>query len=330
MHEARYAAPRPDGSVQCLLCPHACVLMPGERGVCRARGSERGTLVSYNYGAVTAASLDPIEKKPLYHFRPGSRVYSLGTFGCNLACDFCQNHAISQAEAPPYRSLSPDDAVLAARASGATGIAFTYSEPVVWIEYVLDVASRYEGDRILVSNGYINARPLSDLAAVIDAANIDIKGGEAFYGRRCHAPYHDALRTIRRLFERGVHVEATTLVIPGENDADADLSSLFSGLCAISSDIPLHLSRFYPHFRMLDVPPTPEETLWRARELAHDAGLRYVYLGNLPADTNTYCPFCGATLVSRSGYRVDRPSLRDGACPTCGREIYGTWQTLKK
>jgi pyruvate formate lyase activating enzyme len=264
--------------------------MPGERGVCRARGSEGGTLVSYNYGAVTAAALDPIEKKPLYHFRPGSLVYSLGTFGCNLACDFCQNHAISQAEAPPYRSLSPDDAVRAARASGATGIAFTYSEPVVWIEYVLDVASRYDGDRILVSNGYLNARPLSDLAAVIDAANIDIKGGEAFYGRRCHAPYHDALKTVRRLFERGVHVEATTLVIPGENDADADLSPLFSGLCAISPDIPLHLSRFYPHFRMLDVPSTPEETLHRARELAHEGAFATCTLETFPPTRTRTAP----------------------------------------
>jgi pyruvate formate lyase activating enzyme len=226
--------------------------------------------------------------------------------------------------------MSPDDVIRSARSYRCSGIAFTYSEPAIWAEYVIDVASRYDGDRILVSNGYVNKKPLRDMAEHLDAANIDVKGREGFYERLCHAPFHDSLSSIALLHEVGVHVEATTLVIPGENDSDDELTAIFGGLASISTEIPLHISRFFPHYRMGSTPPTPPQTLDHAVQLAHEAGLAYVYLGNIAADDNTYCPACGTLLVGRQGYSIGHVGIAGGSCPSCGRGIYGRWQTIKK
>jgi len=326
MKEALFWNLLPDGKVQCVLCPHHCVIESGGKGFCRVRRNQGGKLYNDSYGALTAMHVDPIEKKPLYHFKPGSNVYSIGTYGCNLACDFCQNHEISQADSPRFSTYTPEEVVEDYKAHDCIGIAYTYSEPITWIEFVMDVASLNDGFNILVSNGYINPGPLKELIVHIDAANIDVKGDTEFYRGLCHSPYMDVMRNVRTMYEAGVHVEATNLIIPGYNDSEDGIRSLSRELAGISADVPLHFSRFFPHFRMLDASPTPLETLDRARAIAIDEGIKHVYIGNVQAtDTNTYCPRCGATLVSRSGYFVSKATMEGGRCPECKERVYGKW-----
>lgn len=283
--QAMYYNKIENSKVHCYLCPHNCVIKPGCLGACRARKNIEGELYSLNYGKIASIGLDPIEKKPLYRFRPGSMILSAGTFGCNLKCSFCQNWGIAHDD-PQVADISPDELSHKAReasAHGNIGIAYTYNEPSIWHEFVLDTARRVKDlglDNILVTNGFISREPLLELLPYIDAMNIDVKGYTAsFYNEVCKASLENVKQTVELSAQR-CHVEVTTLVIPGLNDSVDEIGKMSQWLASISNEIPLHLSRFFPNYKMQDRPPTPKDTLIKAREeaLKH---LKYVYLGNV-------------------------------------------------
>lgn len=273
-------------AVQCLLCPHVCKIAKGELGICRVRRNVEGELNLINYGQVTAESLDPIEKKPLKLYMPGQKVFSLGTFGCNLACGFCQNWSIAHGEAPPAKYLSPLEAVEKAAAlelSGNIGIAYTYSEPLMWYEYVLDTARlvREKGlKNILVTNGYINPKPLQGLIPYLDAVNLDIKGyTKDYYQQVCKGRIDPVLSSAKLLAQGGIHLEVTTLLVTTLNDSPEEIYQLASWLAAIDESIPLHLTRYFPNYKM-ELPPTPLDTMYKAEREAKKV-LKNVFLGNI-------------------------------------------------
>jgi pyruvate formate lyase activating enzyme len=310
-----------DGKVRCLLCPHTCLITPGKRGICGVRLDKGGTLMSMIYGEISSAGMDPIEKKPLYHFCPGSGIYSVGTVGCSFKCRFCQNYAISQDPGYPTEYRSPVDLVGHAGRLGSIGIAYTYSEPLIWYEYVLDAckAARREGlKNVLVTNGYINPEPLRELLPHVDALNIDLKSfSDDFYRKVVGGRLQPVLDTIAEVAGRGsVCLEVTTLVIPGYNDSVEEMEQLSGFLASLRRDIPYHLSAYFPRYRF-DAPPTPAATLEGLRETALKR-LEYVYLGNVAGESNTYCAKCGSLLVERHGYRVRVVSLARGKCASCG------------
>ncbi|MDD3626194.1 MAG: AmmeMemoRadiSam system radical SAM enzyme [bacterium] len=322
--EALYYKKNEDGSVQCLLCPHNCRINNSKAGVCRIRKNTDGTLYTLNYGEVTSIALDPIEKKPLYHFYPGTVVLSAGTFGCNFKCEFCQNWEISQGT-PPSQFITPENLVETAIREDSFAIAYTYSEPMVWFEYVLESAklAREKGlKNILVTNGYINQEPLMELIPVIDAMNIDLKGiKNEFYKEHPRGSIDPVLETIKTSFKKGVHVEVTNLIIPGDNDTKEELEELVDFIVSVSKDIPVHFSRYFPHYKM-DKDPTPESTMFMAKEIG-DKKLSYVYLGNIWSDhgSDTLCPKCGNISISRKGYMIDTKNLNKGICKKCGFKL---------
>ncbi len=274
-----------DSKVHCFLCPHNCIIKPDGLGACRARKNIGGALYSMNYGEVTSINLDPIEKKPLYRFYPGSMILSAGTFGCNLKCSFCQNWTIAHEDARTAR-ISPKE--LADKAyelvnRGNIGIAYTYNEPSIWYEFVYDTCKliRDRGlKNVLVTNGFIGKEPLNELLPVVDAMNIDVKAFTAsFYMEICKATLDDVMQTVEIAAPK-CHIELTTLVIPGLNDSIDEINKLAKWVASISPDIPLHLSRYFPNYKMTHIPPTPEHTLLKAREKALEH-LNYVYLGNI-------------------------------------------------
>lgn len=309
-----------DASGRCLLCPHSCVIAEGKCGICGVRGSENGHIVSYNYGEVSAIAVDPIEKKPLYHFHPGEEILSLGSIGCNLRCPFCQNHTISQKPFAPTRFLSIDE--LLHSAADTKLVAFTYAEPVVWYEYVFDAAKAFKaaGKKIvLVTNGFINEAPLRLLLQHVDAMNIDLKGDDAFYRETAKGNGDDVRRTISIAAEH-CHVEITTLAVTGLNDAPGIIDGIASFVAGIRPTIPLHLSAYHPAYRYTETATGDALLLTLARTAKKH--LRYVYIGNTRAgDSNTYCPKCGHALVERAGYRIDVSGIRDGACVHCGEDV---------
>lgn len=320
--------------VQCRLCPKACVIRPGQSGDCRIRVNLDGRLVAVTYGHPCAVHVDPIEKKPLFHFLPGTASFSLATVGCNLHCKNCQNWEISQQnpETSTAVALPPEAVPKLAREYGCASVSYTYTEPIAYYEYTRDCAVRCRAQglrNVLVTAGYVNREPWKALCQHVDAANIDLKAfSDRFYREVCDAtlaPVLDALVTAR---ETGVLVEVTNLVIPTLNDRDDD----FRPLCRwvkenLGADTPLHFSRFFPHYQMRHLPPTPLETLLRARQIAEAEGLHYVYIGNIltPDAGNTRCPNCRRLLVARRGFAVLENAIRDGRCPDCGKEIYGVW-----
>ncbi len=317
-----------DGFLHCHLCPFNCKIRPGKVGACRVRKNDDGVLRSLNYAQVTSVALDPIEKKPLYHFYPGTKILSLGTFGCNLSCVYCQNWQISQRR-PSTRYLAPDQAVQMAqeqvRRGNNIGIAYTYNEPIIWYEYVYDTARLAQEaglKNVLVTNGIIEEEPLRDLLPYMDAMNVDIKSmDEQFYHRLCKGMGWPARRTVEIAIER-CHVEITVLIIPGENDSDEDLVPLFDWAASVDKQLPVHLSAYRPAYQF-DAPPTPPETLRRAWELARQR-LQFVYVGNLFIDgtTDTQCPQCGATAVRRSGFGGRIQQVTDqGRCSNCGAPL---------
>lgn len=321
--------------IRCGICPKACRIPPGFSGECRARMNLDGRLVAVTYARPCAVHVDPMEKKPLFHFCPGAAILSIGSAGCNLHCKHCQNADLSQGNPEDITAfaLPPEEIPALAKKHGCGHVAYTYNEPLVNYEYVRDccIAARTAGLRnVLVTAGYINEKPLAALLPHVDAANVDIKGfSEAFYREVCEASLAPVLASIVQMLEARVHVEITNLVIPTLNDSDDMLDGLFGWMTGHDGkEVPLHLSRFFPAFRMKHLPPTPLETLLRARERAKAAGLKHVYVGNaeVPDGDDTFCAGCGASVVTRQRYVVTANRIKpDGGCPECGRPVNGVW-----
>jgi len=339
LHEAMYYEKLGDGIVQCGLCPRRCVLARGERGACRARVNVGGVLRTIVYGRLVAVNNDPIEKKPLNHFLPSTRALSIATAGCNLGCVFCQNWQISQAypEKAKHIVATPEQVVAMAKRYGCDTIAYTYTEPTIFYEFMLDTAklARKNGlKNAWITCGYINPKPLKELCKVMDAANIDLKGfDEKFYMTYCKATLAPVLETLKLALKEGVWVEVTNLVIPGANDDPATIRKMCEWYVKeLGPDVPLHFSRFFPRYRLLDKPVTPSATLIKAASIARKAGIHYVYIGNIALEEgrDTICPKCGHVCIQRRGYFVVKNDLKDGHCPKCGAKIAGVWTRDKR
>lgn len=315
----------PEGKVACDLCPVGCTLKPGAVGPCGTRMNHDGVMRPLHYGELVSAGLDPIEKKPLYHFHPGRPILSVAAPGCNLHCRFCQNWTISQGDPPVTSTASPEQVVHQALDAGSVGIAYTYSEPLVWFEFVRDTArlARAQGlVNVVVTNGFLNPEPLAELLPWIDAANVDLKAmDDDFYRRVCQGRLQPVLDSIAAFHAAGVHLEVTNLIIPGHNDADEQIDRLAAFVADLDTDIPLHLSAYFPAWKM-EAPPTPRATLERAFERASDR-LPWVYLGNSSSKIgrDTVCPGCGETVIRRAGFQARLRLKEDGRCWCCDRPL---------
>lgn len=327
MHKALYWDKAEKNKVQCKLCPQLCVIAEGRKGFCRVRLNDEGELCTLNYGRCSSYGIDPIEKKPLYHFYPGNDIFSVGTVGCNLKCGFCQNWSIAHGDSDTVE-VSPEALVeVAERAktnNNNIGIAYTYSEPLMWYEFVMETAklAKEKGLRnVLVTNGFINPEPMEALLPNIDAMNIDVKAfNDEFYNTVCAGELHP-VKEIVELVHKQCHVEITTLLVKGLNDSLEEIEALAEWIADLSPDIPLHLTRYFPNYKM-KLPPTPIDTMEKARKTAMKK-LNYVYLGNVQDHLarNTYCPGCEAKLIDRSHYRATVTGTRAGRCDTCGQQI---------
>ena len=333
----RYWQALPDGTVQCDTCPHHCKLKEGQHGICFVRACWNGQIVLTTYGRSSGFCVDPIEKKPLNHFLPGTSILSFGTAGCNLTCKFCQNWHISRSRETDTLAAEAAPATIAraARELGCRSVAFTYNDPVVFLEYAVDVAQACHAvgvKTVAVTAGYIEPEPRRDLYAHMDAANVDLKGfTDAFYRRFCGARLQPVLDTLVYLArETKVWLELTTLLIPGANDSDAELDALTRWVaCELGPHVPLHFTAFHPTWQMTDRPPTPAATLTRAREQALRNGLHFVFTGNVrdPAGSVTYCPACGKPVIGRDGYNLTAWHLTENArCAFCAAPIAGVFE----
>jgi len=333
MTEAMFYEKLEGGDVRCGLCNHFCRIKPNKRGICGVRENENGTLETLVYGKLIAMHVDPIEKKPLYHFMPGHLSYSIATAGCNFRCLHCQNAEISQM--PSEKGIIPGEEVEAERvvaealAAGCKSIAYTYTEPTIFFEYALDV-SKLAAERglknVFVSNGYMSEEATRLIEPYLDAINVDLKGDDEFYKKVCGARLDPVKRTIELMWSLGIWVEVTTLVIPGYNDSDQKLREIAEFLVGISPELPWHVTAFRPTYKLKDAPPTSAKTIRQAAEIGRKAGLSYVYGGNIPGeDENTVCPSCGETLVERFSFRVARNGVVEGKCPKCGEGVAGVW-----
>ena len=322
--EASHYEKLDEGKVRCHLCPHECAIAPGKRGLCGVRANQDGTLAAATYGRVSSVAMDPIEKKPLYHFHPGADILSIGTVGCTFRCRFCQNWQLLDPDLP-QSDLPPEAAVKLARSRGSIGIAYTYNEPYASFEYVLDTArlARAAGlKNVLVTNGFYMPDPFAQLGEVVDAMNIDLKAmSDEFYRTQCRGRLDPVKRTIRAAFERGIHVELTNLLIPGLNDSEEDLRAWVDFVASVGPEIPVHFSRYHPAFKM-DRPATPSGSLELAHRLASEK-LQFVYLGNVMgmAGSDSQCPHCGAALVRRTGYSISIDKLKGDSCAACGAKL---------
>ncbi len=333
MQEARFWETAPNGRVLCTLCPRQCRLSDGQAGFCAVRVNRGGRLLALAHGTSTGFAADPVEKKPLYHFHPGSRVLSFGTVGCNLACRFCQNWHLSTAApalGPGLPLLCAEEVVGLAVEAGCDGVAFTYNDPVIWAEWAIDVAreAHRRGLRtVFVTAGYVSERAREEIFPHMDAANIDLKSfSDGFYRKVSRGRLAPVLDTLRWLSGTSVWTEVTNLLIPGLNDGPEETRALAGWLGEhMGPDVPLHLSAFHPAHDMLDVPATPAATLLRARAVAREAGLRHVYTGNIRDSDGqtTRCGGCGAPLIERASFDLRAVRLRSGACPGCGTPLAG-------
>lgn len=321
-------------TVHCFLCSHRCTIKDGHRGICRVRENQGGILYSLVYGRLISESVDPIEKKPIFHLLPGSRSYSIATVGCNFRCRHCQNYEISQYPSLHDNAITgqrrrPAEVVASAGQQGCASISYTYVEPTIFFEFALDTArlAAEQGlKNIFVSNGYTTPEATRLLAPVLDANNIDLKAfTDKFYREVCGARLQPVLDTIVLMKELGVWVEVTTLVIPGWNDSDTELHAIADFIRSIDPYIPWHVSRFYPTYKMLDHPATPAATIKKAREIGLAAGLKHVYTGNLPdlEGENTYCATCGETLITRTGFQAEITGLARDRCQKCQTVLAG-------
>ncbi|MDY6786927.1 MAG: AmmeMemoRadiSam system radical SAM enzyme [candidate division WOR-3 bacterium] len=309
--------------VKCNLCHHYCQLSPGQKGLCLNKINKDGKLYSAQYGKIITIASDPIEKKPLYHYYPGSEILSVAQAGCNLKCPFCQNAEISQEEVPAYKELSPEELKNLITGNNADMIAFTYTEPLMWYEYIYDFC-QVKGDikTVIVSNGNINRKPAETIAPLIDAANIDMKSTDSdFYAGELGGDLNSVKNTIEIFHDNDVHVEITILIIPGKTDNEEQFKELTDFIAGISPFIPLHISRYYPSYKY-NAPPTPIDTLTRLYDIAKKT-LHYAYIGNIPDReyTSTYCHNCGNLLIERSIYNVQTPGLENGRCSKCNTPL---------
>ncbi len=327
MKKAMYWEERKEGKVKCYLCPHNCLISEGKRGLCNVRENQEGTLYSLIYGKTASLAVDPIEKKPLYHFHPGSKVLSYGTMGCNLSCNFCQNASLScgDPDSPYLKERSVEDMVEAILQHD--GVAWTYNEPTISYEFSYDVfkelKTNYDKYTVYVTNGYIEDEPLEKIIPYLDAMNIDIKAfNKKFYKEIVGAELEPVLETAKRAVENDVHVEVTYLIIPGHNDSKKELRKFSRWVKGnLGGDNVVHFSRFHPDHEMRDTPSTSPDKMEEAREIAKKTGLNFVYLGNMRADNDTRCPNCNTTILSRSYFSSGIVDLEDGKCPNCGRDI---------
>lgn len=329
-----------NNKVHCYLCAHHCRIAPQKTGICGVRFNSKGDLLTSTYSRVAAQNIDPVEKKPLYHILPGSKAYSIGTFGCNFNCDFCQNWQLSQPQKnkpltaeDSLISSSPERVVKDAVEKGCTCIAYTYTEPTLFFEYVVDLsqeAHKVGLFNLFITNGYITPQALESLRPSLDACNVDLKSfSDEFYRKRCGARLAPVLETIEWLKDHYVWLELTTMIIPGENDSEKEMLDIAEFIADLDQEIPWHISRFHPVYRMADHVPTPTATLIRAREIGHQAGLKHVYIGNAPEiedNGTTRCPECRNSVILRNPalFRFEN-YLRDGQCPECWRALRGIW-----
>ncbi|MBS3090252.1 AmmeMemoRadiSam system radical SAM enzyme [Candidatus Pacearchaeota archaeon] len=334
LKEALYYKKLKGGIVQCQLCPKFCTIKNGERGNCGVRENQNGTLYSLVYAKACSANLDPIEKKPFYHFMPGEQVMSLATVGCNLHCKQCQNWQISQVRVEYYPSISltPEEVVEKTMEAECKIIAYTYTEPTVFYEYMLDIAklARKQGIKnVIVSNGFINPEPLKELCKYIDAANIDLKSiTDKFYGQVCDGSLQPILKAIEILHENKIWTEITNLIIPGFNDKESEIKGLVQWVKDLGRSMPLHFSAFSPTYKLVQCSPTPKEALIKARQIALKAGLKHVYTGNVDNEegSTTFCPKCKKPLIVRQGNYVFKNLIEKGKCKFCNEKIAGVWE----
>jgi pyruvate formate lyase activating enzyme len=323
------------GDVKCDLCNHRCLVRNNGKGVCHVRENRNGVLYTLVYGKLISRAVDPVEKKPLFHFYPGSSAYSIATVGCNFRCLNCQNYEISQMPRETGRivgeDVTPESVVEDAKLYRCKSIAYTYTEPTVFYEFAYDVArlaSKEGVKNVFVTNGYITEEALKEIRPYLDAANIDLKGfSDEFYRKNCGARLDLVLDTIRSYKKMGIWIELTTLLIPTLNDDEAQLKAIADFIVNLDPGIPWHVSRFYPMYKLMDLPETPMKSLEAARRIGIQAGLRYVYQGNVPGSEgeNTYCHRCGELLIHRYGYRILEYKIKNGQCPRCGVKIDGVW-----
>ena len=314
-------------SLNCKVCERRCLISNGKKGFCDMRRNIEGKLYTLNYAAASSVAVDPIEKKPLFHFYPGSTVLSLGSVGCNFRCKHCQNWNISQAELEEIslREIVPEDAVKLAKEYKCKSIAWTYNEPTMWLEYTVDsakLAKKNDLKTVYVTNGYMTEESLEMIGPHLDAANVDLKGmSEQFYKELCDARMQPVLDNIKRIYDKKIHMEITNLMIPGYNDSEENIKALVNFMVdEIGVEVPLHFTRFFPYYELKNVPPTAIADLEKAHRIAKNAGMKYVYIGNVPSGTgeNTYCHNCGDLLVERNSYQIiDNNLKKDNKCPKC-------------
>lgn len=333
--EAMFYERQEEDLVQCHLCNHHCKIKEGKRGICGVRENQAGTLYSLVYGKLIAGAVDPIEKKPLFHFLPGTRSYSVATVGCNFRCLNCQNYHISQMPKPQKpilgNEVSPGEIVESAKRDRCESIAYTYTEPTVFFEYAYETAKRasVEGiQNVFVTNGYITEEALKTISPYLNAANIDLKSSsEEFYRKICGARVEPILEAIKLYKKMGIWIEITTLIIPSLNDSEENFRKIAEFIKKVDDGIPWHITRFYPTYELSDYPPTPMSSLKRAKKIGLEVGLRHIYQGNIPGEgENTHCHNCGELLIERYGYRIVHYHLDGSKCPNCGTKIFGKWR----
>lgn len=336
MKEALFYKKLDNNIVQCRLCNHLCVIQPKKRGFCGVRENNSGTLYTLVFNKLIAAHVDPIEKKPLYHFLPGSNIFSVATPGCNFRCSFCQNYNISQfptsqaSDNIPGDELTPQQIVATAQKHNCRSIAYTYTEPTIFFEYAYETAKLAKENNLyntFVTNGYMTSEVLEQITPYLHAANIDLKSfREEFYHKHCQAQLKPVLTNIAKMNKLGIWIEITTLIIPTLNDSTRELQQIAEFISSIDPAIPWHISRFYPCYQLQNVPPTPPETIEKAWEIGIKAGLKYVYTGNsygISPGTTTYCPGCKKELIKRQGFDIVENIVRKGECPHCRTKIDG-------
>ncbi|MFW5898575.1 MAG: AmmeMemoRadiSam system radical SAM enzyme [Candidatus Saliniplasma sp.] len=327
MKEAMFWEKGDGKSVQCHLCGHHCDIKEGNRGICGVRENQDGKLYSLIYGKIASVAIDPIEKKPLYHFKPRSKVLSFGTVGCNFRCKFCQNASLScgDPDSPYLKDFTVDE--LVKKALDFDGIAWTYNEPAIDFEFSYDVSKKYKeeggGYVVYVTNGFMEDEPLEKISPYLDAMNIDIKAmSDKFYSKIVGGRVQKVLDTAAKARELGIHIEVTYLIIPEHNDSQEELREFSTWVKDnLGEDTVTHFSKFHPDHNMKNVPATPSSKMDQARKIAEEVGLNFVYLGNLPADNDTRCPKCGEAIIKRSYFSSGEPRLKNGRCPKCGRHI---------